>query len=76
MTVDYCATCNRLSKYYDDCLASIQRLKDLARTAQESNDHANMDSLLETARSLQSEASELLVALTEHKNRSHPAGTQ
>jgi len=45
---------DRLSKLYDDCLASVQKRQ-------------RMDSLMETARSLETEAAELLAALTEHR---------
>jgi hypothetical protein len=76
MTLDSCPTCSRLSKFYDDCLASIQRLKDLAQTARDSKDRQKADSLAETARSLENEATELLIALSEHRKRNHSAPPQ
>lgn len=71
MTFHACQTCTRLSKFYDDCMQSIERLKDLARMARDSNDEQKAETLLETATSLEAEAAELLLALTEHRQRSH-----
>jgi phage shock protein A len=71
MTFDQCQTCIRLSKFYDDCVASIERLKDLTRMAENSNDQEKAKGFLETAASLESEAAELLTALTEHRQKSH-----
>lgn len=44
--------------------------------AHDLNDQRKTASLLETARSLEAEAGELLVALTEHRNKSHAAKPQ
>lgn len=39
--------------------------------ARDSNDEQKAETLLETATSLEAEAAELLLALTEHRQRSH-----
>lgn len=77
MPLDECPTCDLLSKFYSDCLASIQKLKDLARTAQSSNELQKMNALLDTPQSLlETEAAEILVALTEHRKRNYAAGAE
>lgn len=66
-----CATCDRLSKFYTDCVKSIQRLKEMAQAARDASNQPREGELLETIQSLEAESFELLAALTGHQNSRH-----
>jgi hypothetical protein len=75
MTDEDCLTCDRMVQLHQDCVASIQKLKQLARAARAACDNCLVENLLETVRMMESESADLLRALEVHRENDHGMGS-
>jgi hypothetical protein len=73
MTQEECLTCNRLFQFHQDCVASIQKLKQLARAARAACDSFLLENLVETVKLMENESADLLRAMEEHRKSDHEA---
>lgn len=71
MTDENCLTCDRLLRFHQDCRASIQKLKQLARAARATCDSLLLENLVETVKLMEGESAELLRAMERHRQNDH-----